>query len=410
MPLLAVEEALSRMLDAAAPRGTETVAIAQAGGRIVASAVEAHLMQPPFDCSAMDGYALIAPGRIAYPLHFTVIGESAAGKRHVGAVGPGEAVRIFTGAPLPEGADTIVIQENAERDGDRLTVLAGIDKGRHIHRAGLDFAPGRTVIEPGRELDGPALSLAAASGHAVLDVFERPRVAILSTGDELVPPGVRPGPDQIVASNSLGIAEIVRRCGGEAHDLGIVADNPAATEAAIKAALESGIDVLVTVGGASVGDRDYVHAALKACGVDMDFWKIAMRPGKPLMYGRKTVDGRTVHVIGLPGNPVSSLVCSYLFLHPLLAKLAGRRKHAIDIRAAQLGVAMAANDHRRDYVRGTIESRADGALVAIPLPVQDSSMLSALTHADALIIRAENAPAAATGDPCRIVMLSHKTA
>lgn len=404
MSLLPVDEALARILSAAESHGFEQVELASAGGRVVAEQVTAKLLQPPFDCSAMDGYALIAPQNIEYPIELTVIGESAAGRRFEGKLAAGEAVRIFTGAPMPVGADCIVIQEDTERSGDRLTIQQGLDKGRHIRRAGLDFAPGDAVLPAGRELDAPALSLAAASGNATISVFKQPRIAILATGDELVPPGTIPGPDQIVASNSVGIAEIVRRAGGTAEDMGIIVDDPAKIESAISQVLEDGIDILVTIGGASVGDRDYMHGALKNCGVDLDFWKIAMRPGKPLMYGRKTVSGKTVHIIGLPGNPVSSLVCSLVFLRPLVAKLSGINPTA-DIRPARLGQPMNANDHRRDFVRATVEKSSDGTLIATPFPIQDSSMLSALVRSNALVIRDENAPAAAIGDSCTVLML-----
>ncbi|MEJ5079966.1 MULTISPECIES: molybdopterin molybdotransferase MoeA [unclassified Ochrobactrum] len=404
MSLLPVDEALARILSSAQPHGTETISLFEAGGRVVAENVQAKLQQPPFDCSAMDGYAIIAPERINYPLEFIVIGESAAGKRFEGALKRGEAVRIFTGAPMPTGADSIVIQEDTERSGEKLKIREGLDVGRHIRRAGLDFAPGDVVLPIGRSLDAPALSLAAASGNAKISVFRQPRIAILATGDELVRPGIIPGPDQIVASNSVGIAEIVRRAGGEPKDMGIIIDDPAKIETAISEAFADGIDILVTIGGASVGDRDYVHGALKNCGVDLDFWKIAMRPGKPLMYGRKTVSDKTVHVIGLPGNPVSSLVCSLVYLRPLVAKLSGTQLNA-DIRPAKLGEAMKANDHRRDYVRSTVSQASDGTLIATPFPVQDSSMLSALARSQALLIRDEHAPAADAGDACTILML-----
>lgn len=404
MSLLPVDEALARILSLAEPHGFEQVPLTSAGGRVVAEPVKAHLLQPPFDCSAMDGYALIAPENISYPLELTVIGESAAGKRFDGQLSEGQAVRIFTGAPMPAGADSIVIQEDTERSGDRLTIRHGLYKGRHIRRAGLDFAPGDVILPKRKALDAPALSLAAASGNAAISVFKQPRIAILATGDELVPPGTVPGPDQIVASNSVGIAEIVRRAGGKPEDMGIINDDPAKIESAISAALIDGVDVLVTIGGASVGDRDYVHGALQNCGVDLAFWKIAMRPGKPLMYGRKTVLDKTVHVIGLPGNPVSSLVCSLIFLRPLVAKLSGIDL-AADIRPAKFGQPMSANDHRRDFVRATVEKAIDGTLIAKPCPVQDSSMLSALVGSNALLIREENAPAAAIGDSCAILML-----
>lgn len=404
MSLLPVDDALALILEAALPSGEELLPLAQAGGRVSAHPVTAKLLQPPFDCSAMDGYAIIAPSEVTYPLFFTVIGESAAGKRFEGVLSEGQAVRIFTGAPMPENADTIIIQEDTERAGDKLTVLQGLNKGRHIRHAGLDFAPDTVIIPQDHELDAPALSLVAASGHAEVKVYRKPRVAILATGDELVPPGTLPGPDQIVASNSLGIAEIVRRTGGIAEDTGIIPDSLEQIEHSINDALTSGVDVLVTIGGASVGDRDFVHTALRNCGVALDFWKIAMRPGRPLMYGCKTVNGKTVHIIGLPGNPVSSLVCGLIFLRPLVAQLAGLRLMT-DIRAAKLGVELPNNQNRRDFIRATVTPDEDGSLIATPFRVQDSSMLSALAHSQALIIRPENAPASKAGEPCRILML-----
>ena len=404
MSLLPVDEALARILKSAEPHGSERVALSDAGGRVVASPVRAHLLQPPFDGSAMDGYALIAPEHISYPVEFDIIGESAAGNRFEGELRTGQAVRIFTGAPLPKGADTIVIQEHTERSGNRLTVREGIEPERHIRRAGLDFSPGNIVIPTGRELDAPALSLAAASGNAEIDVFTKPKVAIIATGDELVPPGKTPGKDQIVASNTVGIAEIIRRAGGCPEDKGIIPDDPDKIEQAIADSLQNGTDILVTIGGASVGDRDFVHGALQKLGVDLDFWKIAMRPGKPLMYGRTNVNGKIVHIIGLPGNPVSSLVCSIVFLRPLVARLAGISLDS-EIRPAKLGTPLPANDHRRDYIRATIESTPNGTLIAKPFPVQDSSMLSALVSSKALLIRDENAPEATIGDDCRVLML-----
>lgn len=404
MSLLPVDEALARILNAAKPNSSEQVALASAGGRVVAQSVTAKFLQPPFDCSAMDGYALIAPERVEYPLKLTVIGESAAGKRFAGKLIQGQSVRIFTGAPMPDGADCIVVQEDTERSGDTLTIKQGLDRGRHIRCAGLDFCPGDTLLPVGRILDAPSLSLAAASGNAILTAFRQPRVAILATGDELVAPGTTPGPDQIVASNSIGVAEIVRRAGGLPEDMGIIIDDQQKIELAVSQILNDDIDILVTIGGASVGDRDFVHSALQNSGVDLGFWKIAMRPGKPLMYGQKTVSDKTVHVIGLPGNPVSSLVCGLIFLRPLVAKLSGIDLNA-DTRPARLGKAIKANDHRRDYIRATIEQSPDGTLIATPFPLQDSSMLSALVRSHALLIRDENAPAASIGDACTILML-----
>jgi len=401
MALLPVEEALARLLADAEPLGAEIMPITQAGGRVLARPVEAHHTQPPFDASAMDGYAIRADDAVTVPAQLKVIGESAAGRRFAGSIAAGEAVRIFTGAPVPPGADTVQIQENTERlvDG-AILVLQTVAKGRNIRRAGLDFSKGDTLLQPGRILDPAALSLAAAANNAALHVVRRPKVAIIATGDELVAPGEVPGPDQIISSNNLGIAEIIRIHGGEALDLGIVGDRIEQIETAIGAAVDKDADILVTLGGASVGDHDLVHAALTRRGMALDFWKIAMRPGKPLMFGRL----QGLRVLGLPGNPVSSLVCGHLFLAPLVSALAGR-PYRPDIRMALLGADMPANDQRRDHVRAEIHPNEQGELIATPLPLQDSSMLSALARANGLIIREPHAEPARTGDPCKVFML-----
>ncbi len=400
MALLPVDEALARILSGAGPLSAETVPIAAAGGRVLAEPVLARRNQPPFDMSAMDGYALRAADGAEVGARLHVIGEAAAGHAFSGAVGPGQAVRIFTGAPLPDGADTILIQEDARViEGGSIEVGEAVRPGRHIRRKGLDFESGSTVLETGRLLDPAALALAAAANNATLSVVSRPLVAILATGDELVPPGVEPGPDQIVASNNLAIAEIVRLGGGRVLDLGIVPDDRARIGEAVAAARAAGAAIIVTLGGASVGDHDLVQGVLQASGVAMDFWRIAMRPGKPLMYGR--LDG--AHVLGLPGNPVSAIVCAHLFLAPLLARLSGRPWQA-DIRDGVLGAAVGANDQRRDYVRARVHRNGD-KLVVTPLPIQDSSMLSALAACEALLIREPLEPAAATGSPCRALML-----
>lgn len=400
MALLPVEDALSRILADARPKPAETVPLVQAGGRVLAADVTATRDQPPFDASAMDGYAVRAADIAQIPALLRVTGESAAGRRFAGQVGPGEAVRIFTGAPVPEGADTILIQENARRvDADTLEALDATEAGRHIRRAGLDFAAGRTVLKAGRELDAGALSLAASANCPSLPVHGLPTIAILATGDELVPPGTPPGPDQIVSSNNVGVAEIVRRAGGRPMDLGIARDSEAEIGAAIAQARDHGADVIVTIGGASVGDHDLVHKALTGQGMVLDFWKIAMRPGKPLMFGRLG----EAFAIGLPGNPVSALVCAHLFLAPLVARLAGR-VHADNLRTMRLGADMAANADRQDYVRARAVP-VDGQMVAAPLDLQDSSMLSALAAANVLIIRPPNAPPAQKGDACTVLVM-----
>jgi molybdopterin molybdotransferase len=348
----------------------------------------------------MDGYALRSADAGA-GAELAVIGTSAAGHGFRGVVGPGQCVRIFTGAPVPEGADAVLIQEDATvLEGGRIRVDESQAAGRNIRPKGLDFREGDVLLEAGRTMGMREVSLAAALGHGSIPVRERPRVAILATGDELVSPGEKPGPDQIVASNALGIAAFVAASGGEPHDLGIAVDTRPALADALARARDLSPDVLVTLGGASVGDHDLVQEALKTAGMELDFWKIAMRPGKPLMFGR--LGG--MRVLGLPGNPVSSLVCAVLFLAPLLSALLGEPPRD-RTEAAILGADMAENDRRQDYVRARLSERSDGLPVATPFPRQDSSMLATFARSDCLIIRAPHAPPAAAGTACRIVRL-----
>jgi molybdopterin molybdotransferase len=315
-------------------------------------------------------------------------------------VAPGQAVRIFTGAPVPEGADAILIQENASANDDgTIDVLEPVTPGKFIRPAGLDFCQGEILLEAGHVLDAAALSLAAAANHPNVRVVRRPLVAVIATGDELLPPGSAPGPGQIIASNSYGVAAIARKAGAQVEDLGIVPDDQRAIAAAVGKALELGADILVTLGGASVGDHDLVREVLGNEGMELDFWKIAMRPGKPLMVGRL---GQT-RVLGLPGNPVSSIVCSHLFLKPLITRLCGR-VFAPAIRNAFLAESMAENDQREDYVRATLRCE-NGRLLAAPFGKQDSSMLKTLAASDCLIIRKSFAPAANAGEPCRVLVL-----
>ena len=398
--LLAVDEAITLLLAGARPGDAETVPLADAAGRVLAEPIKALRTQPPFPASAMDGYAVRAGDVAHVPARLTVTGMAAAGKLFAGTVGKGEAVRIFTGAPVPEGADTIAIQENVKKlDGDAIEVFETVAPNRHIRTVGLDFAESQPLLEKGRVLDAAALSLAAAANHPALSVVKRPLVAIIATGDELLPPGSTPGPDQIIASNAYGVAAIAKEAGADVLDLGIAPDRVEAISALATTALDAKADVIVTLGGASVGDHDLVYRALTGLGMELGFWKIAMRPGKPLMFGRL---GAT-RCLGLPGNPVASLVCSYLFLKPLLAKL-GDRPHGDNIVNGVLGAAMAENDARRDYARASV-SRTESGLVAMPFPVQDSSMLKLLADAGGLVIREPFAPAAPAGDPCRVLLL-----
>ena len=393
-PLLPVDEAIRRLLEAAVPVAeSETLPLAECDGRVLSTDLAARLTQPPFDASAMDGYALRSADAAD-------IG-SAAGHAFTGTVGEGQAVRIFTGAPVPQGADTILIQEDAEvLGGGKIRTAFDVTAGRHIRPRGQDFTEGEAALKTGRELGFTDLTLAAAMNHAALTVYRRPRIAILATGDELLPPGSAPQPAQIIASNTFGVAALARQAGAEVIDLGIVADDDRLIRAAIGKAVAANVDVLVTLGGASVGDHDLVQAALKAEGMQLDFWRIAMRPGKPLMVGAIG----SMQVLGLPGNPVASLVCGLLFLEPLIRSIARRapRQRAATARTA---TPLKANDHRQDYLRARFSTDENGLLVAEAHTKQDSSMMKILAHSDGLLVRPPNAPAAAAGTECPVIRL-----
>jgi molybdopterin molybdotransferase len=398
--LLPVAEALARVLDGVAPLPAEQVAVADAHGRVLAADLAALRTQPPDAVSAMDGYAVRAHDVAQAPAKLRVIGEVAAGRPFDGTVGAGEAVRIFTGGVLPAGADSIVIQENTERDGSCLTVSTPSRAGRHVRARGLDFRAGEVLLPAGRRLRDRDVALAAAMNHAAVPVRRVPRVALLATGDELVAPGTTPAPGQIVYSNGFALAALARAEGAEVIDLGIVPDRVDATVAAIDAATRARADVLVTTGGASVGDYDLVQQSLAARGMALSFWKVAMRPGRPMMHG--VLDG--MRVLGLPGNPVSAYVCGYLFLVPLIRRLLGRPEVEPPTQSAVLGRDLPENDERADYLRSTLTHGPDGP-VATPFETQDSSMLALLAKADCLVIREPFAPAARAGSSCRIVKL-----
>jgi molybdopterin molybdotransferase len=400
MALTPVDEAQRRLLSGVVPLGAEIVPLGEADGRVLAEDLVALRTQPPCDVSAMDGYAVRAAD-LAAGARLQVIGASAAGHGFAGAVGPGQAVRIFTGAPVPSGADTILIQENAVREGDDIVAAGPEPEGRFVRPAGMDFAASEVGLVAGRRLGMREIGLAAAMNHALVPVRRRPRVAVLATGDELVAPGSPVGPDQIVASNGLALAALVRAAGGVAVDLGIARDDLDELRGRIRAGLEAGADVLCLLGGASVGDHDLTRPALEAEGLVLDFWKIAMRPGKPLMFGR-IADRRA---IGLPGNPVSSLVCGLLFVAPLVRRLAGEVDVLPEVEPARLGADLPANDQRQDYLRARLARAGDGTLVATPFPRQDSSMMSIVAAAGALVVRPPFAPAARTGDTIGVIRL-----
>jgi molybdopterin molybdotransferase len=398
--VIAVEEALARILAAMPALPAETVGLREALGRVLAEPVIARLTQPPSAVSAMDGYAVRAEDVAETPVTLRQIGEAPAGSAYGGTVGPGETVRIFTGGPLPEGADGIVIQENTESDGKNITILKPAPAGHYVRPEGLDFRAGEVGVTAGRRLTVRDVGLAAAMNVPWLRVRRRPRIALLSTGDELVMPGEVVGPNQIIGSNGLSLAAFVEARGGEAMNLGIAPDN---IDALARLTSETrGADLLVTTGGVSVGEHDLVREALGDQGFSLDFWKIAMRPGKPLLFG--TVGDTPI--LGLPGNPVSSLVCAIVFLGPAIDAMQGLGQAPKPATAAVLGAPLEPNDRRQDYLRARLTHDADGRRVATPFDRQDSSMLATLAHADCLIVRPPGAPAAAAGDTVAIVPLA----
>jgi molybdopterin molybdotransferase len=400
--LMPVAEALSRVLADAEPLPAQSVPLTNAHGRVLTADVAALRTHPPGDVSAMDGYAVRAIDVAKIPARLKLVGEVAAGHPFNGVVGAGEAARIFTGGLLPLGSDTIVIQEHASREGDVIVVTASAAKGRHVRIEGLDFRRGAVLLAKGRRLSDRDLALAAAMNHPRLSVHRRPRVAILATGDELVMPGSSPATGEIVYSNGYATMAMAYREGCELIDLGIVPDRLQETVEAVRRAKDQGADILATSGGASVGDYDLVRDALADEGLALSFWKVALRPGRPMLHGRLGA----MHVLGLPGNPVSAYVCSLLFLVPLIRRLAGRSDVEPVLEPALLGCDLPANDERADYLRARLALDPAGVPIAMPAAVQDSSMLTPLAAADCLLLREPHAPAAAAGSRCRVLRLA----
>jgi molybdopterin molybdotransferase len=400
MALMAVAEALQHVLADARPLPAETVALDEALGRVLTDDVVALRTQPPAALSAMDGYAVRGSDVALAPITLKVIGEVAAGHPFAGKVGPGEAARIFTGGVMPAGSDTVVIQEFTTRDADSVTIQKETAAGRNVRAEGIDFARDENLLRKGRRLTDRDLMLAAAMNHPRLKVHKRPKVAVLGTGDELVPPGSTLRQGEIVFSNGFALAALARLNGAEVNELGIVRDRVEDIAAAVRHARQLNVDILVTTGGASVGEHDLVQRALAIEGLELSFWRVALRPGRPMMHGR--LEG--MQVLGVPGNPVSSYVCSFLFLVPLIRTLAGRKDIAHLPENARLGSDLPANDERADYLRAILQPGPNGPLVT-PLAAQDSSLMAPLAKADCLLIREPHAPAAPAGSDCVILKL-----
>ena len=395
--MIPVGEARARILSLMVPVGRETVAITGAVSRVLAQTVTARRTQPPFDASVMDGYAVrggeVRPGAV-----FEVVGEAAAGHPFAGPVAPGETIRIFTGAPVPPGLDRIVIQEDVTREGARITLGGDLDPAPYLRRAGLDFAEGDTLLKPGTRLSPENIALLAAAGHAFVSVHRKPRVTLLATGDELALPGDRPGAGGIVSSNNFGLAALVETLGGVAEILPIAPDE---ADALRQLALEGAqADLFVTLGGASVGDHDLIRPALTGHGLELDLYKVAMRPGKPLMAGR--LNGTPM--LGLPGNPVSAMVCGRVFLAPALAVLSGMPGTPPVQQEAVLETDIPQNGPREHYMRARCTTR-DGALTVQPFASQDSSRLALLSRANALMVRPVDDPPRKAGERVSVIPL-----
>ncbi len=401
--MIPVAEARRHILDAMTSLGVERVPVSGALGRVLAIGITARTDQPSAPVSAMDGYAVRSADVQSTPCSLKVVGEAPAGHPFDGSVGANEAVRIYTGAHLPTGADCILIQENANpMSGTEVRALSGVPVGKHIRARGIDFAIDDLLVPANRILTARDVALGAAANWPWFSVRRRPRIALLATGDEIVLPGEPRRPGQIISSNTFALESMIRALGGETVDLHIVPDDAGALQAAIDGARP--FDLLLTTGGVSVGAYDLVGRVLDRVGMERGFWKIAMRPGKPLLFG--TLPGGTP-VLGFPGNPVSTYVCALVFLWPALRKMLGLDP-TLPLENAVLGRALPANDVREDYLRATASHDADGTMIVHPFKLQDSSVLSLLARADCLVIRPPEAPPAHIGD--HVTVLSFPSA
>lgn len=400
--LLPLHEALTRMVDTLQPLNSVAMPLIEADGCILAEPCVSQRTQPPFDVSAMDGYAL--PAIPSSGQTYRVVGEVPAGGQFDGKVDAGHAVRIFTGAPVPEGGIHVVIQEDVERDGDTITITDRVGKGGNIRPKGGDFSTNDVLVEAGTKLTPQHIALAASGNHESLMVFPRPKIAILMNGDELVLPGPGAPDDAIIASNGYGLTALAKRMGAEIVMLDLAPDSMEAIASSLTSAESKGADVLMTIGGSSVGDYDLMRPALMEAGYTLDFPKVALRPGKPTVFGHKSDAGtKKRYVLGLPGNPVSSMVSAMIFLRPLIEQLSGKvDQDLLPVEDAVLGADLPANGPRAHFMRAVKED--DGRYV--PVSSQDSSLLKLLAGADALIYHAAGDAARSAGDSCQIMPLA----
>lgn len=397
--MISVEQAIGHIVAAFEPLAPEQVSLAAAHGRVLSEDAISRRTQPPVAVSAMDGYAVIAADVAKVPVTLEISGYVPAGDAHEGTLQPGQAARIFTGAPVPDGADAIVMQEDTDATEAQVTVNESVDEGRYVRPAGLDFRAGDVGLRAGRVLSARDIGFAAAMNLPWLMVRRRPRIAILATGNEVVMPGDAVGANQIVSSNSLALAATVTALGGEPLQLGIAPDDREVLRSMVAGA--RGADLLITTGGVSVGEHDLVRSVLGEEGLELDFWQIAMRPGKPLMFGKI---GDTP-VIGLPGNPVSTLVCAMIFIKPALQTMLGAEVNVRPTLTARLGREVRENDQRQDYLRAQLSYDGGGEPIATPFPQQDSSMMARLAEADCLIVRPPAAPALKKGESVEIMLI-----
>jgi molybdopterin molybdotransferase len=399
MALIPVSEALEKINKTASPGPISTISLRHAVGYVLAEDVVSRTTLPPLDASAMDGYAIANSGKIEIGSKFTVVGESPAGNPFRGPVGSLETVRIFTGGAVPKDTNHIIIQENVKRIDDTITLTESVGTSSHIRKAGIDLKKGMLIASAGTKIDAYLSALIAAANHEEVEVFKKPKIALLANGDELVEPGTEPGEGGIISSNPYGLGPLIEEWGGDVLYTGISKDSPSAIKAHIRACREA--DILLPIGGASVGDRDFMRQVFDELGYTAVFTKTAVKPGKPTWFG--TLDQQ--YVLGLPGNPASALVCAHIFLKPLMFALSGRKDAAHDTLNAQTTEAMPAVRDRAEYVRARAEVNADGQIEVTPFPRQDSSLITPFVKTNCLMIRETGAPALPQCDPIQIMLI-----